>query len=323
AQRQGRTLGCDSFLAVVTDGKIRNRARRIKEHVILAVISRRAQPSGQVVFRGKRNIQLEKSRIAQQFRAVFPSKLRQLCRRAQHEVFVARFVITRKTRAGDGFCRHRRAAVRKSHHRGYVKNMLIEPGKKECAVPPNRPSDGEPELLLAVAGLEVNKRMLRIQRTVAHEVKTGAVNGVGPRLGDYIDHRAARAAQLCAVGIRGDAKLLYHFITELIRRTVAAPRLCKETVVVISAVDQEAGLITAYTAECQIPARSRGQPPWILRYPRCKQCQVGETASVERQILNRTLIDRGRYRTRLRLDLRRRAGNRQRLPGACNRESKI
>jgi len=72
-----------------------------------------------------------------------------------------------------------------------VEQVLVESGKDEGAVLPNGPADGQPELVLPVRRLEVQKAVPRVHPAVAQVVERSAVPVVRARLGDHIDHRTA------------------------------------------------------------------------------------------------------------------------------------
>jgi hypothetical protein len=57
-----------------------------------------------------------------------------------------------------------------------VKDVLIESDKKEYFVAPQRAANCEPELLLTILGLEVHKRMARVEIAIAQKVETCAMN---------------------------------------------------------------------------------------------------------------------------------------------------
>src|SRR3954462_3844806 len=118
-----------------------------------------------------------------------------------------------------------------------MENVLVESGEEKDLVGLQRTANGAPDLLLAVVRLESEEWGGGAERTVAKVVKACAMVVVRSGLGDHVDHSAARASLLSAIGIRGNAKLLHDFRGELIRGTVASPRLRKEGIVIVSAVD--------------------------------------------------------------------------------------
>ena len=65
-QRNRRALGRNIFLAIFTDGKACDRACRIKEDIILAVVARSIQPCGKILVRGQREIDFKKAGVPQQ-----------------------------------------------------------------------------------------------------------------------------------------------------------------------------------------------------------------------------------------------------------------
>jgi hypothetical protein len=72
---------------------------------------------------------------------------------------------------------------------------------------------------------------------------------IGARLGDDIDHRAAGAPELGAVGVGRDAKFLHDFGRKLIGSTVASTGLREEGIVEVAAIDEEAVVESAQAAE--------------------------------------------------------------------------
>jgi hypothetical protein len=128
---------------------------------------------------------------------------------------------------------------------------------------------------------------------------------IGSGLGDYVYHRAAGTSQFCAIGIRGNAKLLHHFVGKLVGSAIAAASLSKEAIVVIGAVHQVTGLIPADSAKREIAIRSRRKTSRILRDARSEQGQISEAPPVQWQFADSTLIDDGRDSGRLGFNQRR------------------
>jgi hypothetical protein len=91
---------------------------------------------------------------------------------------------------------------------------------------------------------------------------------VRSRFCDHVDHRASGPSQFRTIGVRRDAELLDDFFGELVGSAIAAAGLGKESIVVVSPVDQIAGLISADAAKSQIAIRSRSQPPRVLGHSR-------------------------------------------------------
>ena len=143
------------------------------------------------------------------------------------------------------------------------------------------------------------------KRAVAEEVEIGSVQVIGTRFGDHVHHRAAGASQFGAVGVRGDAELLHHFVGELVGRAIAAAGLSEKGVVVVAAVDQIAGLVAANAAEGKIAVRAGGQPARVLRHSGSQQGEIGEAPSVERQFVDGALVNQRRDAAGLGFDQRR------------------
>ena len=119
-----------------------------------------------------------------------------------------------------------------------------------------RAAEGKAELLLLIMRLEVHEGMLGGEGAVAHVIEIGSVKTVGSGFGNYIHNCAAGPSQISPVRVRGNAKLLHHFVGKLIGRPVAAASLSEKGVVVVTSVDQVAGLEATDTPESQIAIRS-------------------------------------------------------------------
>ena len=72
-----------------------------------------------------------------------------------------------------------RTSVEEVDDGGNVKDVLVESGKKEYFVAPQRAADSKTKLLLTIFGLGVHKRMARVEIAVAQKIKTGAMNVIG------------------------------------------------------------------------------------------------------------------------------------------------
>ena len=93
--------------------------------------------------------------------------------------FVIFFIISSLERAAARLRNQNRSAAREVDDRGHVENVLVVSGKEENAVGADGAADGAAELVLAVAGLEVEEGRLRAEHAVANEIKAGAVEVVG------------------------------------------------------------------------------------------------------------------------------------------------
>src|SRR5271166_1852037 len=162
--------------------------------------------------------------------------------------------------------------------------MLVKAGIEEYPVLANRSPQSAAELLLAIIGLGGGIRLLSVEGTVAEVIERGAMPLVAARLGHYVEYGAASPAEFGAVGVRRYTELLDDFVAELIRGTIAAPRLGVKRVVVVSTINQEVVLEATHAAKSQVAVGVRGQTPRILGYTRCQQRQVGKAAAVQRQV---------------------------------------
>ena len=229
-----------------------------------------------------------------------PACCRELRRGGEHQCLVAGFVIARSFRPCARLRNHHRASVDKTHDVGNVEDVLIEAGKEKRAVAPDGAAQGKAELLLLIVRLEIHEGMGCRQGAVPQEIEIRSVKTIGARLGDHIHHCASGTSQVGAVGIRGDAKLLYHFVGELIRRAIAAAGLSEKGVVVVAAVHQVAGLKAADAAKSKIAIRTGSETAWVLGHARSQQGQVGETPSVERKFVDGPFVDQCRESAGLR-----------------------
>ena len=139
---------------------------------------------------------------------------------------------------------------------------------------------------------------------------------VGTGLRHDIDHRSACASQFRAVSVGTDAKFLYHFVGELIRCAIPSPGLREETIVIVGAVEQIAGLIAANPSEGEIAIRTGSQAARVRGDARRQQRKIGITSPWQRQIPNRAFVDQGGNCARLRLHQGRCVGYGQRFLGA-------
>ena len=117
--------------------------------------------------------------------------------------------------------------------------MLVESCKKENLVFLDRTANRSPALLLPAMRLKSHKSVSRAKSTVANVVKTRPVPVVRPRFSHDIHHRTTGPSLLRAIGIRRHAKLLHHFVRELVRRPVKPARLRKEGIVEVASIHQK------------------------------------------------------------------------------------
>jgi len=131
-----------------------------------------------------------------------------------------------------------------------VEVVLIESREEKDLISLDRTAERASALLLAAVRFKVHKRIgSAAESAVANIIEPRAVPVVGAGFRDYINHSAPRASLFGPIGIRGDAKLLHHFVRELVGRAVQAARLGEESVVEVAAIDQEAVLEAAQPAE--------------------------------------------------------------------------
>ena len=72
-----------------------------------------------------------------------------------------------------------RASIEEVDDGGNVKDVLVESGEEEYFVSPQRAANCEPELLLTILGLEVHKRMARVEVAIAQKIETCAMDVIG------------------------------------------------------------------------------------------------------------------------------------------------
>ena len=202
-------------------------------------------------------VQLGESGIALHGGGIVAAHAVQLLRRRHHQRLVGIVVV-------DGLRNDRGGAVGELHHRGHGQQVLIKAGIEKDAVFADRSSQRSAKLLLAIVGLAGGEGRLGIEIAIAQVVEVAAVPLIGARFGSDVEHRAARASQLRAVGVGRDAKLLDHLVAELIRRAIASVGLRIERIVVVGAVHLEVVGKSSHSAERQISVGIRGQTPRIL-----------------------------------------------------------
>jgi hypothetical protein len=79
--------------------------------------------------------------------------------------------------------------------------MLVIAGKEKNAVRADGSSNRSAELVLTIAGLEIQERLLRTERTVPNKIKRRAMQVIGAGLGDDIDHRSPGPSELGPIGV--------------------------------------------------------------------------------------------------------------------------
>ncbi len=172
-----------------------------------------------------------------------------------------------------------------------MKNMLIVARQEKGLVALDRTSDRPSKLVLLIGGTEADKgRRRSTQRTVAQVIKRTAVPLIRPRLGHHIDDCAPSPPRLRSIAARLHPELLHHLVRKLVGRAIPSHRLRKKSVVVVSSIHQKARVVSANPAVGKIPVRSRRQPSRILRHARRQQEQIRVPASIQRQVLDRPLI---------------------------------
>ena len=136
-----------------------------------------------------------------------------------------------------------------------MKDVLVESGKEKCSIFVNRSAQRESELLLPVRRLERNQRWARVKRAISQIIKAAAVQMIAARFRHHIHYCGTRSRQLRAVGVGRNGELLHHLVAELIGRPVAPARLREESVVVVAAIHQKAGVPAPQPAISQVAIR--------------------------------------------------------------------
>ena len=111
---------------------------------------------------------------------------------------------------------------------------------------------------------------------------------VRARLGDDVDDRAARAPELRREAVLINLKLLHRLFRELIGGPHAAAPQCltEESVVVVHAVNLQTVQSAALPADREVAAAR------VAHHTGRERGEVLEVAPVDRQVVNRALIDR-------------------------------
>src|SRR5207237_6659608 len=101
-----------------------------------------------------------------------------------------------------------------------------------------------------------------------------------------------------------------------------AARLREESIVVVGAVDEVARLVSPNAAESEVSIGGGGQAARILGHAWRKQRKVGEAATVQGQVIDRSFVNHGGDRTRKALHQRRSARNRDGLARSRQAQAK-
>ena len=229
--------------------------------------------------------------------------------RGKDQCLVAGFVIAGGVRSGAGLGDDLHGPVQKFNHVGDVEVVLIESAEEEDFVFLDGAADRASALLLAAVRLERHEGVGRAESAVADVIESGPVPVIGTGLGDNVDDGAAGASKFCAIGIRGDAKLLHDFVRKLIGSAIKPASLGIKGVVEVAAVDQEAVLESAQAAERKIAVVAERQAARVLRYARRKQHQIREAAAVDGQIGDGAFVEQRRDGGGLSIDELRGAGD--------------
>src|SRR5947208_7553254 len=120
-------------------------------------------------------------------------------------------------------------------------DLLIVGQEEEGPIALQRPAEREPELVLSKVRLErhTGVRGSAGDRIRLAEVVQRAAQLIGPRLRDYVDEPAGRAAELCVGAARQHHDLLHGVEIEGERRPLAAALLAEERIVEVGAVDRD------------------------------------------------------------------------------------
>ena len=204
--------------------------------------------------RSELHIHAGESGIAQQPRAKFACLGIELGRGRQHQRLIAGFEISWNHSVGRDRRQHR-VAVGKFHHLRHVKDVLVEASEEKCFVFADRSAKRESELLLPVRRLERNQWRACIESAVPQIIKAAAMQMIAARFRHHIHYCGTRSRQLRTIGVGRNGELLHDFVAELIGRPVAPARLCEESVVVVAAIHQKAGVPTPQPAISQVAIR--------------------------------------------------------------------
>src|SRR5690348_332469 len=185
-QGHRRALGLHVLLTVFANRESGDRAGRVKENIVRAVIPGRTQPCREIVFWCKREINFEESGVAQQTRSEFTPHGIQLIGGRENQSLIGFLVVAMAQWFGSFLRYEPGGAVEKTDERWHVKDVLIESGEEECTVSFQRPTQSESKLLLLIVRFYVNERVTRIERAVTHKVESGSMQIIGSALGNYV-----------------------------------------------------------------------------------------------------------------------------------------
>ena len=256
SERGGTGFGGDSFFAVIGNRIVGDGAGRIEEDVVRSPVAGRVEAQSELVARSEIDIEFGVGGIADLRGGKGSSKRGEMSRCGEDEGLIAGFIITGRVGSDTGLGLDRHGAIEEFDDIGDVEVMLIETAEEEDFIFPDGTAERGSALLLAAMGLEGHHRIGGAKSAVANVIETGAVPVVGAGLGDNVDDGAAGASLLRAVGIGGDAELLDDFVGELVGGAVKTASLGEEGVVVVVAIDEIAGLISANASESQVTVRT-------------------------------------------------------------------
>ena len=103
----------------------------------------------------------------------------------------------------------------------------------------DRSADASAELLAMEVRERLAIRCVRGQSLKALVLEQAAMKGIGPGLGDDVDHTAAGASELGVRAARDDLELLDRFERDVDRRALTAGLLAEEAVVVVAPVERD------------------------------------------------------------------------------------
>ncbi len=253
-------------VAVVGDGIVGDGAGGIEEDVVRSPVAGRVVTQGELVARGEIDIELGVGGVADLRGRIRSGQRIELGGRGEDQGLIAGFVIAGGVRSGAGLRDDLHGAVEEFDDVGDVEVVLIESGEEEDLVLLDGTADGASALLLAAVRFEGQEGVGGPESAVADVIESGAVPVIGTGLGDYVNDRAAGASLFGAVGIGRDAELLHDFVRELVRSAIEAAGLGEEGVIEVAAIDQEAVLESAQSAEREIAVGGRGQAARVLRH---------------------------------------------------------
>ena len=168
-------------------------------------------------------------------------------------------------------------------------------GEEERLVAPDRAAGREPPLVARELGRVLAGDVRGVEAVVAVEVERAAAEAVGARAGDDVDDAALRAAELGLVAGGDDLELLDRVLR------VALERAAVERVVVVGAVVDVGGRRRALAEDREALVAHR---VGTLGDAGHQRHQVFGVAGLERQRLDRELLDAGGDLAALDLDQR-------------------